>query len=89
MRNGEVGGVTFRGARETQKSVEPSRMKKFGPSTRSSSTRRGAHEDMRQFFRALPRILAKGGVFSFFNGLAPFNPFFTVACEFVKCETRF
>ncbi len=42
---------------------------------------------MRQFFRALPRILAKGGVFSFFNGLAPFNPFFHgVACEFVKCE---
>ena len=45
------------------------------------------YEDMRQFFRALPRILAKGGVFSFFNGLAPFNPFFHgVACEFVKCE---
>ena len=45
------------------------------------------YEDMRQFFRALPRILAKGGVFSFFNGMAPFNPFFHgVACEFVKCE---
>ena len=42
---------------------------------------------MRQFFRALPRILAPKGVFSFFNGLAPFNPFFHgVACEFVKCE---
>ena len=45
------------------------------------------YEDMREFFRALPRILAKDGVFSFFNGLAPFNPFFHgVACEFVKCE---
>ena len=42
---------------------------------------------MRVFFKALPRLLAPGGVFSFFNGLAPFNPFFHgVACELVRTE---
>mmetsp|Transcript_34546 Transcript_34546/g.106168 ORF Transcript_34546/g.106168 Transcript_34546/m.106168 type:complete len:351 (+) Transcript_34546:517-1569(+) len=45
------------------------------------------YEDMRTFFKALPRLLTPGGVFSFFNGLAPFNPFFHgVACELVRTE---
>ena len=45
------------------------------------------YADMRAFFDALPRLLAPGGVFSYFNGVAPFNPFFHgVACEFIKTE---
>jgi protein arginine N-methyltransferase 2 len=45
------------------------------------------YADMRAFFEALPRLLAPGGVFSYFNGVAPFNPFFHgVACEFIKTE---
>ena len=45
------------------------------------------YADMRDFFKALPRLLATGGVFSYFNGVAPFNPFFHgVACEFIKTE---
>ena len=77
-------GVTFR--RETWQ--ESLRDEAFGPfDAIFFDTYAERYEDMRQFFRALPRILAKGGVFSFFNGLAPFNPFFHgVACEFVKCE---
>ena len=77
-------GVTFR--RETwQASLKD---ETFGPfDAIFFDTYAERYEDMREFFRALPRILAPKGVFSFFNGLAPFNPFFHgVACEFVKCE---
>ena len=77
-------GVTFR--RETWQ--EALRDETFGPfDAVFFDTYAERYEDMRDFFRALPRILAPKGVFSFFNGLAPFNPFFHgVACEFVKCE---
>lgn len=77
-------GVTFR--RETwQESLEDPT---FGPfDAIFFDTYAERYEDMRAFFRALPRILKKGGVFSFFNGMAPFNPFFHgVVCEFVKTE---
>lgn len=45
------------------------------------------YADMRDFFRALPRLLKRGGVFSYFNGVAPFNTFFHgVACQLIKTE---
>ena len=34
------------------------------------------YEELRQFHETLPRILRPGGVYSFFNGLAPDNIFF-------------
>lgn len=48
------------------------------------------YAQMRAFFAALPRLLKKPhGIFSFFNGCCPFNPFFHgVACELIKVELR-
>lgn len=44
-------------------------------------------EDMREFHAHLPRLLAPGGVYSFFNGLCPDNLFFNmVQSELVKTE---
>lgn len=45
-------------------------------------------DDMHAFFKALPRLLRKHtGIFSFFNGCCPFNPFFHgVACQFIKVQ---
>eukprot|EP01136_Pigoraptor_vietnamica_P007133 Opistho-1_new@40994 len=34
------------------------------------------YEDQREFHEAIPRLLRKGGVYSFFNGLGATNPFF-------------
>lgn len=43
--------------------------------------------DMQAFFQALPRILKRGGLCSFFNGCCPFNPFFHgVSCQFIALE---
>ena len=43
--------------------------------------------DMRAFHAALPKLLRPGGLYSFFNGLCPFNLFFQgVACQTVKVE---
>ena len=42
---------------------------------------------MQQFHEVLPQILYPGGIYSFFNGMCPFNIFFHgVACELVKIE---
>ena len=39
----------------------------------------GEHNgDMAQFHEALPRLLRPGGIYSFFNGMCPFNFFFQV-----------
>jgi len=48
----------------------------------------GEHlDDLREFHRALPRLLAPGGVYSFFNGMCPNSFFFqAVACEVVRLE---
>jgi len=46
-----------------------------------------SYADMQTFFDLLPRALKPTGVFSFFNGMCPFNTFFHgVACEFVKVQ---
>ena len=38
-----------------------------------------------RFHEELPRLLRPGGVYSFFNGLCPFNHFFQgVACQVVQ-----
>mmetsp|Transcript_13312 Transcript_13312/g.27174 ORF Transcript_13312/g.27174 Transcript_13312/m.27174 type:complete len:381 (-) Transcript_13312:18-1160(-) len=43
------------------------------------------HTDLEEFHRCLPRIMADGGVYSFFNGLCPDNIFFHgVACNVVS-----
>lgn len=45
------------------------------------------YSDMLAFFQALPRLLKPGGIFSFFNGCCPFNPFFHgVACQLIKVQ---
>ena len=45
------------------------------------------YSDMSDFHDLLPRIVKPGGVYSFFNGMCPFNIFFHgVACELVKTE---
>jgi len=45
--------------------------------------------DLSEFQSHLPRILKRGGVYSFFNGLSPDNEFFHgVACEIVRLELR-
>ena len=45
------------------------------------------HTDLTEFHQHLPRILAPGGVYSFFNGLCPDNIFFHgVACQVIKLE---
>ena len=42
---------------------------------------------MSAFHETLPRLLNPGGVYSFFNGMCPFNLFFHgVACELVTTE---
>ena len=48
----------------------------------------GEHDaDMVRFHEELPRLLRPGGVYSFFNGLCPFNQFFQgVACQVVQLE---
>ena len=44
---------------------------------------------MVRFHEELPRLLRPGGVYSFFNGLCPFNPFFQgVACQVVQLELQ-
>ncbi|KAL1510463.1 hypothetical protein AB1Y20_006770 [Prymnesium parvum] len=50
----------------------------------------GEHDaDMADFHDELPRILRRGGVYSFFNGLCPFNVFFQgVACAVVQLELQ-
>jgi len=49
-----------------------------------------SYADMKHFFETLPRILKKPhGIFSFFNGMCPFNVFFHgVACQLVKVELQ-
>ena len=43
--------------------------------------------DMRELHQLFPRILRKGGLYSFFNGLCPGNIFFHgVACQVVQLE---
>lgn len=45
------------------------------------------YEDMREFHMHLPAVLRPGGVYSFFNGLAPDNAFFhAVYAEIVTRE---
>lgn len=45
------------------------------------------YPDMRDFHAQLPRLLNPDGIFSFFNGLAPDNPFFhAVYCQIVELE---
>ena len=45
--------------------------------------------DMADFHRALPQLLKPGGVYSFFNGMCPFNVFFQgVACSVVQLELQ-
>lgn len=47
------------------------------------------YSDLQDFHRHLPRLLKPGGVYSFFNGLAPDNAFFhLVYCEIVKLELK-
>lgn len=50
----------------------------------------GEHNsDMAEFHAALPRLLRPGGLYSFFNGMCPFNFFFQgVACSVVQRELR-
>ena len=50
----------------------------------------GEHDtDMADFHAHLPRLLAPGGLYSFFNGLCPFNVFFQgVACSVVQLELQ-
>ena len=44
-------------------------------------------DDMREFHALLPRIMRPGGVYSYFNGLAPDNIFFhTVYCQLAAKE---
>ena len=46
-----------------------------------------SYADMKAFFALLPRILRPNGIFSFFNGMCPFNVFFHgVACQLVLVE---
>ena len=41
----------------------------------------------RQFHGHLPKLMKKGGLYSYFNGLAADNPFFhAVTCELVRLE---
>ena len=45
--------------------------------------------DMRDFHALLPKILKPGGIYSFFNGLAPTNAFFhSVYCHIVDMEMQ-
>ena len=45
------------------------------------------YADMKEFHDLLPRVLNPRGIYSFFNGMCPFNIFFHgVACELVKVE---
>ena len=40
---------------------------------------------MVRFHEELPRLLRPGGIYSFFNGLCPFNRFFQgVACQVAR-----
>lgn len=50
----------------------------------------GEHDaDMVRFHEELPRLLKPGGVYSFFNGLCPFNLFFQgVACQVVQARAH-
>jgi protein arginine N-methyltransferase 2 len=44
-------------------------------------------DDMREFHALLPRVMRPGGVYSYFNGLAPDNIFFhTVYCQLAAKE---
>ena len=80
----ETDGVTVRAETWQEALADPT----FGPFDGIFfDTYAETYADMRDFFKALPRLLARGGVFSYFNGVAPFNPFFHgVACEFIKTE---
>lgn len=45
------------------------------------------YEDLREFQGHLPKLLRKGGLYSYFNGLAADNPFFhAVTCQVCKQE---
>ena len=45
------------------------------------------YSDMHHFHSLLPSLLNPGGIYSFFNGMCPFNIFFHgVACELAKVE---
>ena len=45
------------------------------------------YSDMSDFHERLPSLVKRGGIYSFFNGMCPFNIFFHgVACELVKTE---
>ncbi|GMH36749.1 hypothetical protein BSKO_04622 [Bryopsis sp. KO-2023] len=47
------------------------------------------YPDLRKFHQELPSLLGPGGIYSFFNGLAPDNPFFhAVYCQIVELEMR-
>uniref|UniRef100_A0A7S2C2A1 RMT2 domain-containing protein n=1 Tax=Octactis speculum TaxID=3111310 RepID=A0A7S2C2A1_9STRA len=47
------------------------------------------YEDMHNFHELLPNLLNPGGIYSFFNGMCPFNIFFHgVACELVRLELQ-
>ena len=50
----------------------------------------GEHDaDMADFHDELPRLLRAGGLYSFFNGMCPFNVFFQgVACQVVQLELQ-
>ena len=50
----------------------------------------GEHDaDMQSFHAALPKLLAPDGLYSFFNGMCPFNVFFQgVACAVVQLELQ-
>ena len=50
----------------------------------------GEHDaDMGEFHEALPKLLRPGGMYSFFNGMCPFNVFFQgVACSVVQLELQ-
>ena len=44
------------------------------------------YEHMQQFHELLPRILRKGGIYSFFNGLAPRCRFFATVYSRIVCD---
>lgn len=47
------------------------------------------YPDMREFHSHLPHLLSPGGIYSFFNGLAPDSTFFhSVYCQIVELEMK-
>lgn len=45
------------------------------------------YDDLREFHELLPKIMRRGGVYTYFNGLAPDNIFFhTVYCRLAQAE---